>query len=161
MLVVVMITGILFTACSHSMKDQLLGKWKITDMHIEYYQQQQKYGEAQIKMLQDSLAKSTDTTVTSKLKGQIMQIQTQMAAFLANRDSALKKNSWEFAKDGQFTANETDGPRKGIWSYDPDLGMLFTVIEKQTSSVKVKFIKDTMMLELDSVNYMKFTPIKP
>ncbi len=83
-----------------------------------------------------------------------------MQAFTSNRDSALKKNSWEFQNEGKFIATETDGPREGIWSYDDKLGMLFTVIDKQTSSVKVKFEKDTMILQLDSVNYMKFTPLK-
>jgi uncharacterized protein YjiK len=159
-LTMVIVTGFLFTACEHGMKNQILGKWKINEMHIEYYQQQQQYGEAQIKALQDSITKTTDTTKISQYKVQVNQIENQMQSFLANRDSALKKNSWEFQNEGKFIANESEGARTGIWSYDPELGMLFTVIDKQTSSVKVKFDKDTMVLQLDSVNYMKFTPLK-
>lgn len=159
-LTMVMFTSFLFTACDNGMKDQILGKWKINEMHIEYYQQQQQYGETQIKTLQDSVSKTTDSTKISQYKAQINQIESQMQSFLANRDSALKKNSWEFQKEGKFIANESDGARTGIWSYDPELGMLFTVIDNQTSSVKVKFNSDTMVLQLDSVNYMKFTPLK-
>lgn len=161
LLIAIMSIGIVFTACNSSgLKNQILGKWKIDEMHIEYYLQQQKYGEEQVKTLQDSLATVTDTAKIKMFNSQIMQIQNQLQAFQDSRDSALKKNSWEFQPDGNFIATENDGPRKGLWSYDEKLGMLFTVIENQTSSVKVKFNKDTMVLQLDSVNYMKFTPIK-
>ncbi|HUM45532.1 MAG TPA: hypothetical protein PLD84_01300 [Chitinophagales bacterium] len=161
LLVTLMSIGIVFTACKSSgMKDQILGKWKIDEMHIEYYLQQQQYGEKQMKTLQDSLGMVTDTAKIKMFNAQIAQIQNQLQAFQSSRDSALKKNSWEFQADGNFIATENDGPRKGLWSYDDKLGMLFTVIENQTSSVKVKFNKDTMVLQLDSVNYMKFTPIK-
>ncbi len=159
-LTALLIISMLFPACKTGMENQIVGKWKIDEMHIEYYLQQQQYGESQVKMLQDSMSKTTDTAKTRTYQAQIKQIQDQMQAFTSNRDSALKKNSWEFQNEGKFIATETDGPREGIWSYDDKLGMLFTVIDKQTSSVKVKFEKDTMILQLDSVNYMKFTPLK-
>ena len=161
LLTAIMSIGILFTACnSAGLKSQLIGKWKIDEMHIEYYLQQQEYGEKQMKTLQDSLPLLTDTAKIKLYSAQIEQISSQLEAFRSSRDSALKKNSWEFLEDGKFIATENDGPREGIWSYDDKLGMLFTVIENQTSSVKVKFSSDTMVLQLDSVNYMKFTPIK-
>lgn len=153
--------GFIISACnSTGLKNQILGKWKINEMHIEYYMQQQEYGEKQMKTLQDSLPLLTDTAKIKMYSAQIEQIKSQLDAFRSSRDSALKKNSWEFMEDGKFIATENDGPREGIWSYDEKLGMLFTVIENQTSSVKVKFNSDTMVLQLDSVNYMKFTPAK-
>jgi hypothetical protein len=156
----VIIISLLFSACKTGMENQIVGKWKIDEMHIQYYQQQQENGESQMKMLQDSMSKTTDTAKVHTYQSQIQQIQDQMQAFTSNRDSALKNNSWEFQEEGKFIATEAEGPRDGLWSYDEKLGMLFTVIDKQTSSVKVKFTKDTMILQLDSVNYMKFTPIK-
>ena len=155
------ILGLLqFTACQKNLKSQILGKWKINQMHIQYYEQREKYGNAQVQMLQDSLAKTTDTAKVKTYTNQIKQIQDQIAAFKATQDSAIKKSTWEFKDKGEFVANESDGAKKGVWSYDPDLNMLFTVIDNQTSSVKVKFIQDTMQLQLDSVNYMKFVPYK-
>ncbi|MBK9730002.1 MAG: hypothetical protein IPO83_01730 [Chitinophagaceae bacterium] len=161
LLFMIMSIAIVFTACNQAgLSSQMLGKWKIDEMHIQYYMQQQEYGEKQMQSLMDSAAKSTDTAKIKTFNSQIDQIKNQLQAFQASRDSALKKNTWEFQEGGNFIATENDGPRKGLWSYDDKLGMLFTVIENQTSSVKVKFNKDTMVLQLDSVNYMKFTPLK-
>lgn len=160
-LIGIMSMGIVFSACNSSgIKNKMIGKWKIDEMHIQYYIQQQEYGEKQVQALTDSIAASKDSAKIMVYNAQISQIKKQLEAFQSNRDSALKKNSWEFQKGGNFIATENDGPRNGNWSYDEDLGMLFTVIENQTSSVKVEFKKDTMILQLDSVNYMKFTPMK-
>lgn len=161
MLIPFLSIALVFTACnSAGLKNQILGKWKIDEMHIQYYIQQQEYGEKQMQSLKDSAARTTDTAKLKVYNEQIDQIGKQLSAFQSSRDSAMKKNTWEFQQDGNFIATENDGPRKGLWSYDDKLGMLFTVIENQTSSVKVKFNNDTMLLQLDSVNYMKFTPLK-
>ena len=130
-------------------------------MKIQYYDQQAELGKAQIQMLKDSLAVTTDSAKVGFITSQISQIESQIQSFKAQQDSAMKKSSWEFKKGGEFIANEAEGAKNGVWSYDDDLNMLFTVIDKQASSVTVKFEKDTMILQLDSVNYMKFAPIKP
>ena len=162
-IIIVLATAAAFqlTSCEQNgLKSKLMGKWRISDMHIQYYEQREKYGQDQIKMLQDSLGRTSDTATTKRIGAQITQIQDQINAFKATQDSAIAKSSWEFKDKGEFVANESDGPKNGVWSYDPDLNMLFTVIDNQTSSVKVKFEQDTMTLQLDSVNYMKFTPYK-
>src|SRR5580765_1435049 len=85
-------------ACQQSgLKSKILGKWRISDMHIQYYEQREKYGQAQMKMLQDSIGKVTatgDTATINKLNTQIKQIQDQIGAFKATQDSAMKKSSW-------------------------------------------------------------------
>jgi uncharacterized protein YjiK len=152
---------VFFASCQdNKMESRLIGKWRIAQMKIQYYEQQATMGNAQIQMLQDSLAKTTDSTLVAQYNMQIGQIQNQLQSFKAQQDTAMKKSSWEFKKGGDFVANESEGPRNGIWSYDDTHKMLFTVIDKQASSVTVEFTGDTMILRLDSVNYMKFAPMK-
>jgi hypothetical protein len=49
---------------------------------------------------------------------------------------------------------------KGLWSFDQDMMMLFTIIAKQTYSQRAQLEKDSLTLQLDSVNYFKFARVK-
>lgn len=141
-------------------KDQLVGTWKMAGMKIQYYDQQKEMSKKQIEMLQDSISHTTDTAKLDKFQKQLMMVQKRSDDFKANQDSAMKNNRWEFKSNGDFTAAETDGKKDGIWSLDEDKMLLFTIIDKQTASVHVILDKDTLTLQLDSLNYMKFARVK-
>ena len=154
------LTLTLISCKTSSKKDQLVGTWKMAGMKIQYYDQQKEASKKQIDMLQDSISKATDTAKLNKFQKQLVMVQKRSDDFKANQDSAMKNNRWEFNSNGDFTAAETDGKKNGIWSLDEDKMLLFTIIDKQTASVHVHFDKDTLTLQLDSLNYMKFARVK-
>ena len=103
-IIIVLATAAAFqlTSCEQNgLKSKLMGKWRISDMHIQYYEQREKYGQDQIKMLQDSLGRTSDTATTKRIGAQITQIQDQINAFKATQDSAIAKSS---SKTPQATA---------------------------------------------------------
>jgi hypothetical protein len=154
------IITLVFVSCKTDKKGQLVGTWKMAGMKIQYYDQQKEASKKQTISLQDSISKTTDTAKLNKFQRQLMMVQKRADEFKANQDSAMKNNRWEFKSNGDFSAAETDGKKDGIWSLDEDKMLLFTIINKQTASVHVKFDKDTLTLQLDSLNYMKFARVK-
>ncbi len=151
----VIIPSMIVTSCQRTDRSKLIGTWRIADIQFEYLQQQEDFMNEQMQMLQDSLAVLTDSARATQYQEQLQFAQERLHELQASRDS-LFKNRWIFHRDGTFEARETDGTKSGLWSYDPQHRMLFTVIDKQTSSVDVRFRKDTLMLQFDSLNYLSF-----
>jgi len=152
---------LLFFSCNQEKKVPITGTWKISKMKIQSYEQQQAMSEKQITMLQDSISKNnSDTAKLNKFQKQLTMVEKRVNDFKANQDSVMKNNRWEFKSNGDFTATETDGAKTGIWSLDEDKMILFTIINKQTASVHIDLAKDTLTLQFDSLNYMKFTRVQ-
>lgn len=127
-------------------------------MRFEYLERQKEFMQSQIQSLTDSIAKTSDSLQTANFTEQLKAVQGRADELQANVDS-MYKNIWTFRNDGTFEAEEVGGSRSGIWSYDPIHQRLFTVIDDQTASVTVRFSADTMVLQLDSNNYMSFVPV--
>ncbi|MCS6917516.1 MAG: hypothetical protein RMK52_05905 [Chitinophagales bacterium] len=147
------------TSCKKTDRSRLTGTWRVADMRFEYLDRQKDFMQRQIDLLTDSLARTADSVVTAQLSDQIQIIRDRADELKANEDS-MYLNRWIFRADGTFEAQETGGSRTGIWSYDPLHQRLFTVIDEQTASVEVRFQKDTLKLQLDSVNYMSFVRVE-
>jgi hypothetical protein len=107
-------------------------------------------------MMKDSLAHATDTAKFARFQKILDNTQQRADQMKSQQDTMMKKSRWEFLKNGDFNATEIGGNSKGIWSYDEEKGILFTVIDQRAYSQKVKFSKDTLILQLDSLNYMGF-----
>ncbi|HYV92616.1 MAG TPA: DUF4923 family protein [Chitinophagales bacterium] len=129
-------------------------------MKIESDQQQLAMSQKQIAMLEDSISKNTDSDKLNMFRQQLVALQKMENDFKARRDSSMKTTRWEFKTDGDFIAEETDGKKSGTWSFDEDKMILTTTISKQSASVPVKIDDDTLTLQFDSLNYMKFTRLK-
>lgn len=143
-------------SCAKHEKDQLIGKWRIASVEFQQFKQQAMYDEQQIAMLQDSIKANTDTAKLARFQRILENTQKRAGQMKQQQDTMIAKSRWEFMSNGDFKASEMQGEKKGIWSYDEEKGILFTIIDERTSSVHVKFKADTMVLELDSLNYMKF-----
>lgn len=124
-------------------------------MRFEYLERQKEFMQQQIASLTDSLAQTNDSARTAFLSEQLQLVRDRADQLKANEDS-MYHNRWFFRADGTFEAKEGGGSRTGIWSYDPLHQRLFTVIDDQTASVAVRFRHDTLVLQLDSANYMSF-----
>ncbi len=151
----IMVASMIMSSCQRTDRSKLIGTWRIADIQFEYLQQQEDFMNEQMQMLQDSLAVLTDSARVIQYQEQLQFAQERVHELQASRDS-LFKNRWIFHRDGTFEAHETNGIRTGLWSYDPQHRMLFTVIDKQTSNVDVRFHKDTLVLQFDSLNYLSF-----
>ena len=144
-------------SCQEHESDKLIGKWRIVKIAFQQFTQQLEMSQKQVVMLQDSIAaNSADTAKVNHFQKLLAMTQGRADQMKAQQDTMMAKSRWEFLKNGDFNAIEAQGNSKGIWSYDEEKGMLFTVIDQRTYSQKVKFNKDTMILQLDSLNYMGF-----
>jgi len=143
-------------SCQKHESDKLIGKWRIVKIAFQQFTQQLEMSQKQVAMLQDSIANNTDTAKVNHFQKLLAMTENRAEQMKAQQDTMMAKSRWEFLKNGDFNAVEAQGNSKGIWSYDEEKGMLFTVIEQRTYSQHVKFNKDTMILQLDSLNYMGF-----
>jgi hypothetical protein len=153
------VIAILFTACSqgNGIKEKLVGKWQIAHMENQYLKQQDKMDSMQKKSMQDSIAKyPTDTAKSARFAQQLDRIVKQGDRQKTQRDSAMKNIRWEFQDHGNFVADEMGKQNKGIWSYDEEHNILFTVIQDRPYQQKIDFAKDTLILHLDSLSYIKW-----
>jgi len=147
-------------SCQKHDKDKLIGKWKIVKIEFQQFKQQMEFDKKQIAMLQDSIAGTTDTSKLNRFNQMLSMSQKRADQMKSQQDTMMAKSRWEFDKNGDFNATEIGGNSKGIWSYDEEKEMLFTVIDQRTYSQKVKFNSDTMILQLDSLNFMGFVKAK-
>jgi len=153
---VLALIAISFASCQSHVKDQIIGKWRIAKVEFYQFKQQQQFDQKQIAMMQDSISKNTDTAKIARFQKILKNTQMRADQMQAQQDTMIKKSRWDFKSNGDFEATEIGGPNKGIWSYDEEKGILFTVINHNAYSQNVKFNKDTMILQLDSLNYMGF-----
>lgn len=144
------------TSCSKHEKDKLIGRWKIASVEFQQFKQQEEYDQKQIAMLEDSIKANSDTAKVARFQRLLENTKRRSEQMKQQQDTMIAKSRWEFKSNGDFSANEMQGENKGIWSYDEEKGILFTIIDERTSSVHVKFKADTLVLELDSLNYMNF-----
>jgi len=150
----------LTTSCAHD-RDKIEGKWRIARMEIQYYKQQKDQSARQMKMLEDSIAANmNDSAKHERFSMQLSSLKEREHMQQVQQDTAMATNRWNFKENGDFEAIESDGKKDGIWSYDEQRSMLFMVIDKQTSSVTVRWSKDTMIVQFDSLNYMGFVKAK-
>ncbi len=150
-----------FFACQHGgMRDQLVGNWKMASVKLTSSEQQKQMINTRITALQDSLSHSTDTARQNKFQKQVTVLEQRAADMTAKQDSAIKKTVWEFKSNCDFIANMGSKENKGLWSFDDKLMMLFTVVAKQAYSQRVELDKDSLTIQLDSLNYFKFVRVK-
>ncbi|MEO5675452.1 MAG: hypothetical protein ABIQ74_12475 [Chitinophagales bacterium] len=156
---VVVILSVL-SSCQHDVKDQLVGTWQMARVKLTSTEEQQKMIEGRIGSLKDSLTNASDTARQNKFQNQITIMNKRLSDMILKQDSAIKKTTWEFKSNGDFIAYMGTQQNKGLWSFDQDMMMLFTIIAKQTYSQRAQLEKDSLTLQLDSVNYFKFARIK-
>ena len=137
-----------------------MGIWKMSEMKIESDEMQDAILHKQISMLQDSISGNTDSDMINKFQQQLMSLEKMVSDLKARQDSSMKKTRWEFKSNGDFIAEETDGKKNGTWSLDEDQMILTTTIKNQPASVHIKIDDDTLTLQFDSLNYMKFSKMK-
>lgn len=155
----VMVTAvamITLSSCTKHQGDKLIGRWKISSVEFQQFQQQEQYDQQQIAMLEDSIKANTDSTKLARFQQLLDNTKRRAEQMKSQQDTMIAKSRWEFKDNGDFSATEMQGENKGIWSFDDEKGILFTIIDERTSSVHVNFKNDTMVLQLDSLNYMKF-----
>jgi hypothetical protein len=150
----------MFSSCKRSTKDQLIGAWKMAQMNIQYYDKQKEMNKKQIAMWQDSISKNTDTAKINKFQKRLTAAQKNSTEFQARLDSALKNSRMEFKSNGDFIDNQSGTKKNGLWSFDEEKMILFTIVNNQTNSVHVNFNEDTFIMQFDSLNYMKFSRVK-
>ena len=150
------VIAIMFNACEKKEKDRLVGKWRIANVEFAQFNQQKEFTDRQITMLQDSLTATTDSAKLAQFNELLANAKMRNEKMQAEKDTMINNSRWEFSENGDFKASEMGGENKGIWSYDEEKSMLFTVIDQRTTSVNVRFKQDTMVLQFDSLNYISF-----
>jgi hypothetical protein len=154
------IAALVFISCKHQLKDELVGNWQLARVKLVNSEQQQKMMQGRIASLHDSISKYTDTAKLNTFQKQLNMMEKSSAEMQSKQDSAIKKTRWEFKDNGNFVANQGGQKNEGLWSFDQEKMLLFTIVGKQTYSQHVSIDGDSLTLELDSLNYLKFARVK-
>lgn len=109
---------VLFISCSSGSGSLIIGKWKLTELKSPDIDNMKSSSEATMKMLDDSIAATTDT---AKIRVHTMHKDETKAMMdmLNQRMDEMKNNSFmEFKKDGTYEASMGGGNEKGKWEID-------------------------------------------
>jgi hypothetical protein len=142
----------IFAASCQKPKAPVDGKWKLSAMKIQQWDDFDQKSKEQIQQWNDSLSAATDTAMMEFYRQQISQLEMQVTDFTTRRDSMLSSTFWQFSPDGSFTAIENNDTSSGRWKYSVQNKKLYTKLFQPEDSVEVMFEGNKMILQFDSLN---------
>jgi len=149
-----------FISCSGGSNNKIIGKWKLTDLKSPDIESMRSSSEAMMKMLDDSIAATTDT---AKIRIHTMHKDEtkSMMDMLNQKMEEMKNNSFmEFKKDGTYEASIGNGTEKGKWEIDASGKYLISQTDGQEKKDTINISELTpekLVLSKDSTS-MSFAP---
>ena len=144
---------LLFSSCKNdNAKNQIVGTWRLAGVHSKGYEQQQQMVQDQMKKLQDSISAGKDSAKVEMFKRQLTSMQKNIDDRKRSEDSLR----WIFLENGEFQDKEMGRSSKGIWSFDGERQIVYTIVEQQPAYFYIHWAKDTMLMQRDSANYLMF-----
>src|SRR5262249_13607586 len=145
-LLAMIILAISVFSCSQTSDNKdLIGKWKMHEIHIKQYNDQMAQIESQIAAFKDSLASAKDSASTKKFQNQLNSYMRYKDNMQARKDSSLKNTIWTFKEGGKLEGQESATNKyKGYWEYNSNSKTLRRFLP--SDSVKVDVKGDTMTL---------------
>ena len=129
-IVAIVATLSFLAACSGGNKDQIVRKWKFSEMQSPMMDRMMKENEAKCMAMDDSMKNCMDTMKMKEYKSSKEMMESQKT-MMNNMMDKMKSEGWiEFTKEGKYKQNMSGTEDEGTYALDEAGKMLMTTDSK-------------------------------